>query len=83
VAGVPVTFLKFHDEDGDPIYVKNDIIGIFTKVDTESIGSMLNGELRKVRTNESRAIISQSTGRWEVRESYEEILDQIEAVPCA
>jgi hypothetical protein len=78
-----VTFLKFHDADGDPIYVKNDILAVFTHAESETIGSMLQAELRTVRRGPVlRVILSQSTGRWEVTDSYEDILDQIEAVPC-
>jgi hypothetical protein len=73
-------FLKFTDEDGDPIYCKNDIIGIFTKCEKTTIGNMLTENLRTVKANECRGIISQSTGQWSVRETYEEILAEIDRV---
>lgn len=78
-----MTFLRFHDADGDPVYIKNDVLAVFTHAETETIGSMLQADLMKVRKGPVlRVILSKSTGRWEVIDSYEEILDQIEAVPC-
>jgi hypothetical protein len=78
-----VSYLKFHDKDGDPLYVKNDILAIFTHAETDTIGSMLGPVMTVRKEPVVRVILSQSTGRWEVIDSYEDILDQIEAVPCA
>lgn len=78
-----MSYLKFHDKDGDPIYVLNDILAIFTHAESETIGSMLGG-IRTVRVEPAlRVILSKSTGRWEVTESYEDILTAIDgAMPC-
>lgn len=79
-----MSFLLLHDADGDPIYIKNDVLAVFTHAETETIGSMLQSDLVTVRKGPVlRVVLSKSTGRWEVLDSYEEILDQIEAVPCA
>lgn len=76
--GVPRELLKFTDEDGDPIYCPNDIIGIFTKADKATLHSYFEEPLRTAKANECRGIISQSTGQWSVRETYEEILAKID-----
>ena len=78
-----MSYLKFHDKDGDPIYVLNDILAIFTHAETETIGSML-GAIKTVRVEPAmRVILSKTTGRWEVTESYEDILEAIRsAEPC-
>lgn len=74
-------FLKFTDEEGDPIYVKNDVIGIYTKTERVTVTSYMEGALRSAKTGpEVRGIISQSTGQWAVRETYNEILDEIDRV---
>lgn len=78
-----MSYLKFHDADGDPIYVKNDILAIFTHAETDTIGSMLEPVMVVRKEPTVRVILSKSTGRWEVMESYEEILTAIsEAPPC-
>jgi len=75
---MPRNLLKFTDEDGDPIYMPNDIIGIFTKADKTQVNSFFEQPLRTAKANEFRGILSQSTGQWSVRESYEEILAKID-----
>ena len=79
-----MSYLKFHDADGDPIYVKNDILAVYTQVEKDTISSCLGPVGQVAKTSEPlRVVISQDHGQWEVTESYEEILDQIsEAEPC-
>lgn len=81
--GVPRELLKFTDEDGDPIYMPNDIIGIFTKADKVTVNSYFEQPLRTVKANVLRGIISQSTGQWTVKETYEEILTKIDVATAA
>lgn len=73
-------FLRFTDEDGDPLYVKSDLIAIFTKSEKATIGSMLDANIRTVKSNERRGIVSQSTGQWAINDSYEEIMAEIDRV---
>jgi hypothetical protein len=83
VAVIAPSLLQFTDEEGDLIYVKNDIIGIFSKAERTTMADML-GTVRTVKEGPSlRGIISQSTGQWAVRETYEEILAKIAEATCA
>jgi len=73
-------FLKFTDKDGDLLYVKNDLLAIFTKAERTTVGSMLEPVVRTVKTDESREIVSATTGQWSVSNSYEEILAEVDRV---
>ena len=41
-------FLKFHDEDNDPVYVLNDILAIYTEVDKTELQSFMGVEAATV-----------------------------------
>ena len=76
-------FLKLRDQDGDDLYVLNDLMAIWTKADKTSIGSMLEPQVRVAKSNECRGVVSRTTGEWAVANSYEEILAEIDrATEC-
>lgn len=77
-----MTFLQFRDEDGDPIYVNNDIVAIYSEVDKTEIRSFMGVERHATTGDVMRVVISRSSGRWQVSDSFEDILDQIDAVTC-
>jgi hypothetical protein len=76
--------IKLTDKDGDPIYIKNDVVAIYTGSEKVSISSFHQAEpVRTAKSGECRGVVSASSGGWFVRESYEEILAKIaEASEC-
>ena len=79
-------FLKFTDADGDPIYIRNDVMAIYSSTERAAISSMFSPKpLLTASGPEVRTVVSQSSGGWHVRETYEEILKAIEEAdhdPC-
>lgn len=77
-------FLKLTDKDGDPLYIKNDVIAIYTSTERTTISSMHDPSLRVTKQEpEIRTVVSQSSGGWPVTDTYEEILKRIaEADEC-
>lgn len=74
-------FLALTDEDGDPLYIKSDVLAIWEKTEKTTIGSMLEPNLRTVKDpKQARGLISQSSGQWAVANSFEEILAEIDRV---
>ena len=78
-------FLKLRDEDGDPLYIRSDVQAIWEKTEKNTIGSMLEPNLRTVQDpKQARGILTQSSGQWAVANSFEEILAEIDRVDaCA
>lgn len=71
-------FLNLTDPDGDPVYIKNDVIAIYTSTERVTVGSMHEPALRTSKRGQGlRTVVSQSSGGWTVRETYDEILDKI------
>lgn len=71
------SFITLTDKDGDLIYIRPDVVAIYTVADKETVSSMFESPLRVIKANERRGIICRQTGQWEVKESYEEILTKL------
>lgn len=80
----PSRLLKFTDKDGEPVYVANDIVAIYTSGDkSESRAFGYAGPVAVAEGPSHRVVVSQATGHWTVTESFEEILALIsEANSC-
>ena len=69
-------FLRFTDEEGDPLALTNEIAAVFVATDTETLKSFPGREVKRTVGPQLRGILH-VTGQYKVQDSFEEIMEQI------
>lgn len=75
-------YLRFTDEDGDPLALTNEIAAVYVFSDKDSIRTFPGREVRVVVSGECR-VVCHTTGQYKVQESFDEIMDKIELALAA